>query len=153
MWIILISNHLQQRTTQMDNRMDNRLQHIDPVTGPPPTRSGCPGRCPQPGAVTRGRPHGQPHRKDLPVSLERRQLGTTDLQISTVGFGAWAVGGDWFQGWGPQDDNASIAAIRHAVELGVNWIDTAAIYGLGHSEEVVGRALREIPFKDRPYVF
>ena len=87
------------------------------------------------------------------MSLERRQLGTTDLQISTVGFGAWAVGGDWFHGWGPQDDNASIAAIRHAVELGVNWIDTAAIYGLGHSEEVVGRALREIPLKDRPYVF
>jgi aryl-alcohol dehydrogenase-like predicted oxidoreductase len=87
------------------------------------------------------------------MSLERRRLGTTDLQISTVGFGAWAVGGDWFHGWGPQDDNASIAAIRHAVELGVNWIDTAAIYGLGHSEEVVGRALRDIPFKDRPYVF
>jgi aryl-alcohol dehydrogenase-like predicted oxidoreductase len=87
------------------------------------------------------------------MSLEHRQLGTTDLQISTVGFGAWAVGGDWFHGWGPQDDNASIAAIRHAVELGVNWIDTAAIYGIGHSEEVVARALREIPLADRPYVF
>ena len=87
------------------------------------------------------------------MSLERRQLGTTELQISTVGFGAWAVGGDWFHGWGPQDDNASIAAIRRAVDLGVNWIDTAAIYGLGHSEEVVGRALRDIPLKDRPYVF
>jgi aryl-alcohol dehydrogenase-like predicted oxidoreductase len=87
------------------------------------------------------------------MTPERRTLGTTNLQISTVGFGAWAVGGDWFHGWGPQDDNASIAAIRHAVELGVNWIDTAAIYGLGHSEEVVGRALRAIPLDDRPYVF
>jgi aryl-alcohol dehydrogenase-like predicted oxidoreductase len=87
------------------------------------------------------------------MSLERRRLGTTDLQISTVGLGAWAIGGEWFHGWGPQDDGASIAAIRHAVEAGVNWIDTAAIYGLGHSEEVVGRALREIPLDDRPYVF
>jgi len=87
------------------------------------------------------------------MTPERRTLGTTNLQISTVGFGAWAVGGDWFHGWGPQDDDASIAAIRHAVELGVNWIDTAAIYGLGHSEEVVGRALRAIPLDDRPYVF
>ena len=87
------------------------------------------------------------------MSLEQRRLGTTDLQISTVGFGAWAVGGEWFHGWGPQDDNASIAAIRHAVDLGVNWIDTAAIYGIGHSEDVVGRALREIPLDDRPYVF
>ena len=87
------------------------------------------------------------------MSIETRQLGSTDLRISTVGFGAWAVGGEWFHGWGPQDDDASIGAIRHAVELGVNWIDTAAIYGLGHSEEVVGRAIREIPLGDRPYVF
>jgi aryl-alcohol dehydrogenase-like predicted oxidoreductase len=87
------------------------------------------------------------------MNLEQRRLGTTDLQISTVGFGAWAVGGEWFHGWGPQDDATSIAAIRHAVDLGVNWIDTAAIYGLGHSEEVVGRALREIPRNERPYVF
>jgi aryl-alcohol dehydrogenase-like predicted oxidoreductase len=87
------------------------------------------------------------------MNLEYRRLGTTDLDISTVGFGAWAVGGDWAHGWGPQDDDASVAAIRHAVDLGVNWIDTAAIYGIGHSEEVVGRALREIPSADRPYVF
>jgi aryl-alcohol dehydrogenase-like predicted oxidoreductase len=87
------------------------------------------------------------------MNLERRALGTTDLQISTVGLGAWAIGGEWAHGWGPQDDGASIAAIRQAVDLGVNWIDTAAIYGLGHSEEVVGRALREIPLDDRPYVF
>jgi len=86
--------------------------------------------------------------------LNRRQLGTTDMEITTVGFGAWAIGGGgWAYGWGPQDDAASIATIRHAIECGVNWIDTAAIYGLGHSEEVVGRALRAFPLHDRPYVF
>jgi aryl-alcohol dehydrogenase-like predicted oxidoreductase len=87
------------------------------------------------------------------VKLEHRPLGTTDLAISTVGFGAWAIGGEWAHGWGPQDDAVSIAAIRHAVDLGVNWIDTAAIYGLGHSEEVVGRALRDIPIDNRPFIF
>jgi aryl-alcohol dehydrogenase-like predicted oxidoreductase len=88
------------------------------------------------------------------TALERRRLGTTGMEITTVGFGAWAIGGGgWAYGWGPQDDARSIAAIRHAVERGVNWIDTAAIYGLGHSEEVVGRALREIPATDRPHVF
>jgi aryl-alcohol dehydrogenase-like predicted oxidoreductase len=88
------------------------------------------------------------------TTLETRRLGTTDLEITTVGFGAWATGGGgWAYGWGPQDDEGSIAAIRHAVDSGVNWIDTAAIYGLGHSEEVVGRALRELPAADRPYVF
>lgn len=87
------------------------------------------------------------------MNLERRQLGSTNLEITTVGLGAWAIGGEWAHGWGPQDDSTSIAAIRHAVEVGVNWVDTAAIYGLGHSEEVVGRALREIPMNDRPYVF
>jgi len=76
------------------------------------------------------------------------------MQITRVGFGAWAIGGpDWAVGWGPQDDDSSIAAIRHALERGINWIDTAAIYGLGHSEEVVRRALREIPASERPYVF
>jgi aryl-alcohol dehydrogenase-like predicted oxidoreductase len=81
-------------------------------------------------------------------------LGTTDMTISRVGFGAWAVGGgDWAFAWGPQDDDEAIAAIRHAVESGVNWIDTAAVYGLGHSEEVVAAALRDIPEADRPYVF
>jgi aryl-alcohol dehydrogenase-like predicted oxidoreductase len=76
------------------------------------------------------------------------------MQITRVGFGAWAIGGgDWTYGWGSQDDTASIGAIRHAVERGINWIDTAAVYGLGHSEEVVARALRDIPASDRPYVF
>jgi aryl-alcohol dehydrogenase-like predicted oxidoreductase len=76
------------------------------------------------------------------------------MEITTVGFGAWAIGGGgWAYGWGPQDDEQSIAAIRHAVDRGANWVDTAAIYGLGHSEEVVGRALRQIPSADRPYVF
>ena len=74
--------------------------------------------------------------------MKKTQLGTTGLEITRVGFGAWALGGanyDW--GWGAQDDEESIAAIHHALELGVNWIDTAAQYGFGHSEEVVGRAL------------
>ncbi len=83
-----------------------------------------------------------------------RPLGTTGLRITQVGFGAWAVGGGgWAYGWGGQDDADSIAAIRHAVARGINWVDTAAIYGLGHSERVVGRALREIPAAERPYVF
>jgi aryl-alcohol dehydrogenase-like predicted oxidoreductase len=77
--------------------------------------------------------------------MRKRRLGNSDLQLSTLGFGSWAAGGpDWKAGWGPQDDNDSIAAIHRAVELGVNWIDTAAIYGLGHSETVVGRALKEL---------
>lgn len=88
------------------------------------------------------------------MTLPRRTLGTTDLSITTVGFGAWAAGGgDWAFGWGPQDDEDSLAAMRRALELGVNWIDTAAIYGLGHSEEVVGRLLKEIPAGRRPLVF
>ncbi|MDB5048476.1 MAG: aldo/keto reductase [Fibrobacteres bacterium] len=77
-----------------------------------------------------------------------------DLELTTVGFGAWAIGGSgWAYGWGPQNDANSIAAIHHAIRQGVNWIDTAAIYGLGHSEEVVGRALRELPASERPFVF
>ena len=88
------------------------------------------------------------------MAPNKRRLGTTDLEITTVGFGAWAIGGGgWAYGWGPQDDAGAIAAIRHAVSRGVNWIDTAAIYGLGHSEELVGRALREMPASERPYVF
>jgi aryl-alcohol dehydrogenase-like predicted oxidoreductase len=87
-------------------------------------------------------------------SLPRRPLGGSGLEITTVGFGAWAVGGGgWSFGWGPQDDQASLAAIRHAVSRGIDWVDTAAVYGLGHSEEVVGRALREIPAAERPRVF
>lgn len=75
--------------------------------------------------------------------MQTRQLGDSDLQITSVGFGAWAIGGSgWQFGWGAQNDEDSIAAIHCALELGVNWIDTAAVYGLGHSEEVVGRALQ-----------
>jgi aryl-alcohol dehydrogenase-like predicted oxidoreductase len=79
-------------------------------------------------------------------------LGATGMEISRVGYGAWAIGGaGWWHAWGDQDDEESIAAIRRAVELGINWIDTAPIYGLGHSEEVVGRALQGL--EQRPYVF
>ena len=88
------------------------------------------------------------------MTLATRPLGTSGLDITPVGLGAWAIGGgEWKYGWGSQDDRASIAAINRAVELGLNWIDTAAIYGIGHSEEVVGRALREMPAGDRPLVF
>jgi aryl-alcohol dehydrogenase-like predicted oxidoreductase len=88
------------------------------------------------------------------MSLPTRRLGTSDLEITTVGFGAWAAGGGgWSFGWGPQDDDASIAAMRHAIEHGVNWIDTAAVYGLGHSEEVVGQFLKTLPVSGRPFVF
>ena len=87
-------------------------------------------------------------------TLPTAPLGTTGMRITRVGFGAWAIGGGgWTFAWGNQDDADSIAAIRHAVERGINWIDTAAVYGLGHSEEIVARALRDIPADDRPYVF
>jgi aryl-alcohol dehydrogenase-like predicted oxidoreductase len=84
--------------------------------------------------------------------MQKRTLGNSDLALTPVGFGAWAVGGDWQFGWGAQDDAASIAAILRALERGINWIDTAAIYGLGHSEEVVARALAEWQ-GPRPCVF
>ena len=81
-----------------------------------------------------------------------RTPGNSDLQLTSIGFGAWAIGGgNWEFAWGPQDDNESITAIHRALDLGVNWIDTAAIYGLGHSEEIVGRALKSTTH--RPYVF
>lgn len=86
------------------------------------------------------------------MKLDTRRLGNTDMMITPIGFGAWAIGGGgWASGWGPQDDNESIAAIHKALDLGINWIDTAAVYGLGHSEEVVARALDGI--SDRPYIF
>lgn len=88
------------------------------------------------------------------MSVPSIPLGTTDMSISRLGFGAWAVGGaDWKFGWGPQDDADSIATITALVESGVNWIDTAPAYGLGHSEEVVGKALAALPEADRPLVF
>lgn len=81
-----------------------------------------------------------------------KRLGNSEMQLTAIGFGAWAIGGgDWQYAWGPQDDEDSVAAIHRALELGVNWIDTAAVYGLGHSEEVVGRALKTAPSK--PFVF
>lgn len=76
------------------------------------------------------------------------------MEITPVGLGAWAIGGGgWAFGWGPQDDRASIDAIHHAVRRGINWVDTAAVYGYGHSEEIVGQALRELPASERPLVF
>jgi len=84
--------------------------------------------------------------------METKQLGNSDMQLTRIGIGAWAMGGGgWKFAWGPQDDNESIAAIRTALDAGVNWIDTAAVYGLGHSEEVVARALERVARK--PYVF
>ncbi len=81
-----------------------------------------------------------------------RTLGNSDLQLTAIGFGAWAIGGgNWECAWGPQDDNESIGAIHRALDLGINWIDTAAIYGLGHSEEIVGKALKSASRK--PLVF
>lgn len=81
-----------------------------------------------------------------------RTLGNSDLQLTSIGFGAWAIGGgDWQYAWGPQDDSESITAIHRALDLGINWIDTAAVYGLGHSEEVVARAVKTS--SHRPYIF
>lgn len=94
--------------------------------------------------------HPASHRANLPT----RRLGTTDMAITRVGFGAWAIGGtEWSTGGRALDDETSIAAIRRAIERGINWIDTAPIYGLGHSEEVVRRALAGMPQSERPYVF
>jgi aryl-alcohol dehydrogenase-like predicted oxidoreductase len=85
--------------------------------------------------------------------MKTKRLGNSDLSITPIGFGAWAIGGSgWEFGWGDQDDKASIAAIHRALELEVNWIDTAAVYGMGHSEEVVASALKTWP-GPRPYVF
>ena len=84
--------------------------------------------------------------------MKTRQLGQSNLKISRIGIGAWAIGGgQWEFAWGPQDDEKSIAAIRAGLDLGINWIDTAAVYGLGHSETVVGRAVRDL--QARPYIF
>src|SRR6266849_1239431 len=97
----------------------------------------------------------RPNRRENPMQktcLKTQQMGTTGLEITRVGFGAWAIGGGgWEFGWGPQDDEDSIEAIHRALELGVNWSDTAAAYGFGRSELVVGRALEGLD--KRPYVF
>ena len=84
--------------------------------------------------------------------MQTKQLGNSELHITPIGFGAWAIGGGgWTFGWGAQDDQESIAAINHALDLGINWIDTAAVYGLGHSEEIVAQALKGR--SNRPYIF
>jgi aryl-alcohol dehydrogenase-like predicted oxidoreductase len=86
------------------------------------------------------------------TKFETRQLGNSDMHLTPIGYGAWAIGGgNWEFGWGAQDDNESVATIERALESGINWIDTAAIYGLGRSEEVVAKALKNSPHK--PYVF
>ncbi|MGH9781728.1 MAG: aldo/keto reductase [Candidatus Acidiferrales bacterium] len=88
------------------------------------------------------------------MNLPKSDLVSTGMQITTVGLGTWAIGGgDWAFSWGPQDDAASLSTMRHAIELGVNWIDTAAVYGLGHSEELVGKFLHELSPSERPLVF
>jgi aryl-alcohol dehydrogenase-like predicted oxidoreductase len=88
------------------------------------------------------------------TKLATNDLGSTGIEITRVGFGAWAIGGGgWEFGWGPQDDAESVAAIHHALDQGINWIDTAAAYGFGHSEEIVGLALKGLSERERPYVF
>lgn len=83
--------------------------------------------------------------------MQYRKLGWTDLELSVIGFGSWALGGSgWMYSWGPQDDEDSIKAIHRAMDLGVNWIDTAAVYGLGHSEEIVGKAIKGL--SNRPII-
>ena len=86
--------------------------------------------------------------------MQYRTLGNSDYRISVIGLGTWAFGGgDWKFGWGDQDEQACIDTMVRAVELGINWVDTAAVYGLGLSEQVVGRALKQIPAADRPLIF
>ena len=82
--------------------------------------------------------------------MQKRRLGNTDLELTTVGLGTWAMGGPWQYGWGPQDDDEAIGAILAALETGINWIDTAPAYGLGHSEELIGQALRQV--SERPLI-
>ena len=86
----------------------------------------------------------------MSTHLPTRAFGKTGMQITRLGIGAWAMGGNM---WGPQDDAESVAAIRHAIDLGINWVDTAAVYGNGHSETVIGQALKQMPADRRPFVF
>ncbi|WP_310637863.1 aldo/keto reductase [Delftia acidovorans] len=86
--------------------------------------------------------------------MQQQRLGSADFAISPIGLGTWAIAGPgWEFGWGAQDDAQSLAALEYAVERGVNWIDTAAVYGLGHAEEIVGQLLRRVPASRRPLVF
>jgi aryl-alcohol dehydrogenase-like predicted oxidoreductase len=86
--------------------------------------------------------------------MQTRKFGHTDMQVTPIGLGSWAIGGGNYQfGWGSQDDQESIETIQRALDLGVNWIDTAAVYGLGHSEEIVGKAVRAWTGGNRPYIF
>ncbi len=83
--------------------------------------------------------------------MKKRKLGYTDLDLTVIGLGTWAIGGGgWQYAWGPQDDELSIQTIHKAMDLGINWIDTAAVYGLGHSEEIVGKAIKGM--KGRPII-
>lgn len=82
--------------------------------------------------------------------MQKRKLGDTDMQLTTVGLGTWAMGGPWQFGWGPQDDEEALSAILAALDQGINWIDTAPAYGLGHSEELIGQALKQT--KHKPYI-
>jgi aryl-alcohol dehydrogenase-like predicted oxidoreductase len=84
------------------------------------------------------------------LAMQMRQLGSTDLKLTTVGLGTWAMGGPWQYGWGPQDDDEAIGAIRAALDSGINWIDTAPAYGLGHSEEMIGKVLKQT--KAKPFI-
>lgn len=85
-------------------------------------------------------------------TFARKRLGNSDLELTSIGFGAWAIGGgNWEFAWGPQDDDASVAAIHAALDTGINWIDTAAVYGLGHSEVIVGRAVKGL--REKPLIF
>ena len=83
--------------------------------------------------------------------MNKIRLGKSDLEITRIGFGAWAIGGPWAWGWGDQSDPESIKTIHHALEIGINWIDTAAVYGLGHSEEIISKALKGV--SNKPYIF
>src|ERR1700694_5265729 len=89
--------------------------------------------------------------RGLSITMKTRQFGNTDMQITPIGLGSLAIGGGGYEfGWRPQDDQESIATIKRALNLGINWIDTAAVYGLGHSEELVGKAIKG---RDKPPLF
>ena len=97
---------------------------------------------------------GMPEFKNIGgIDVQTRVLGNTDLELTTIGIGTWAIGGgDWLFGWGPQDEREAIEAIKRGVELGINWLDTAAVYGDGRSEQLVGKALQELGSAQRPLV-